>query len=326
MQWGWFRMLCAPVSEPLISHPALFQSSLILGQLGVGLFFVISGYVIPGAVLRGRRGKFLLMRLIRLWPTYVVGFGLGALILYLLSGGAPAFTLADVLGHLALGIRDLIGGANIDGIVWTLEIEMKFYLVCALFMPRSVGALVYYVCIVAFGALALTQVVTWGTGDAAFGTFKRTDSLMQFLNVLILMQIGTLAYLYERGLVSARIFCGILAFIVICFVLATRPGAWAVGSTLQVKALYLLAAGLFLASYRARVRWLAVLHWLGEISYSLYVLHAILGYATVYLLVQKGVPVWLAALAAMGTVIFAADLSMRLVERASLRLIARLKQ
>lgn len=33
--------------------------------------------------------------------------------------------------HYIPGIRDVMWSRGIDGIVWTLEIEMKFYLVCS---------------------------------------------------------------------------------------------------------------------------------------------------------------------------------------------------
>ena len=114
-------------SAPLIGAPALFQTSLILGQFGVGLFFVISGYVIPGAVLRAGtglrgRGGFLLSRVLRLWPTYALCFGIGAALLSALAGGAPNFGWADVLGHLALGLRAVRLGEELLDVIGIAEV------------------------------------------------------------------------------------------------------------------------------------------------------------------------------------------------------------
>src|SRR5262249_27311724 len=41
----------------------------------------------------------------------------------------------QVLIHFVPGLRDLMWSTSIDGIVWTLEIELKFYLVAAFIAP-----------------------------------------------------------------------------------------------------------------------------------------------------------------------------------------------
>ncbi len=47
-------------------------------------------------------------------------------------GSHPPFNIQEALIHAVPGIRDVIGSRNIDGIIWTLEIEVKFYVLCAL--------------------------------------------------------------------------------------------------------------------------------------------------------------------------------------------------
>jgi peptidoglycan/LPS O-acetylase OafA/YrhL len=40
-------------------------------------------------------------------------------------------------------VRDVAGWPSLDGIVWTLEIEVKFYLLCALLAPALRRGLVF---------------------------------------------------------------------------------------------------------------------------------------------------------------------------------------
>ena len=318
-----------PVTEPRVTSELLFSTSLVLGQFGVGLFFVISGYVIPAALLRMQAGQagqtaFLFARLIRLWPTYAVSFLIGVAILLSLQEGGPSFGIGDVLGHLALGFRDLIGTLNIDGVIWTLEIEVKFYIVTALFLPFCRDNLLRYILILSLVSLAITYAVTWlSLSSAAW-----LDSLMQFLNVMILMQIGTLAWLYEKKRLQLREYGIGLVIVGSCFALATRPGEWAVGSTAQVKAIYLFAATFFLAVYagtKAPPQKIAVpMAWLGSISYPLYAIHAIAGYAITLHLVSLSLPMILAASIALLIVVCAAWMIHLYVEAPSQRLSARI--
>ena len=113
-----------PVAFPLFSLPSF----------GVGLFFIISGFVIPFSLQKMDWLGFSINRLFRIVPTYVVGFSLTLLALFLgtryFSTPWP-FSLPEMLIHYVPGLRDVLGSSHIDFIVWTLEIEMKFYFLCA---------------------------------------------------------------------------------------------------------------------------------------------------------------------------------------------------
>jgi peptidoglycan/LPS O-acetylase OafA/YrhL len=106
------------------------------GKHGVEIFFVISGYLITGSLLRhGDAGRFLVDRAIRIYPVFmtiqVIVFALGPVIHYKwLSGiGALDWLIAFVENGLLLpGIFDLpLAQLN----AWSLSYEAGFYLVCA---------------------------------------------------------------------------------------------------------------------------------------------------------------------------------------------------
>lgn len=114
------------------------------GAFGVALFFLISGFVIPFTLFKSGSLEFMLNRMIRIYPVYASGFSitlLGILIGSHYYGRAWPFPPNFIYRHIP-GLRDILWSPNIDGIIWTLEIEMKFYVICAmcsaLFRRRSI--------------------------------------------------------------------------------------------------------------------------------------------------------------------------------------------
>ena len=107
---------------------------LALGNVGVFSFFALSGFVIAEACDRfyaGKPHRFLVNRLLRIYPTYWVT-GLVALAIYL------------ALGHAELHLDALSVAANLSilynppgtffwiSLIWAVGIELRFYFVAAL--------------------------------------------------------------------------------------------------------------------------------------------------------------------------------------------------
>jgi peptidoglycan/LPS O-acetylase OafA/YrhL len=110
------------------------------GDRGVLLFFVISGFILARPFLRQHRfqgkpvnvGHYYLRRVTRLEPPYIV-----ALLLYTAAFVAYGAPLAILLPHLAASVFYLHGliyraMSPIDFVVWSLEIEIQFYLLAPL--------------------------------------------------------------------------------------------------------------------------------------------------------------------------------------------------
>ena len=115
------------------------------GYLGVEIFFVISGFIIPYALWRSsyrlcNYGTFVLKRVVRLDPPYlaVVAFliPLGYFSAHAPGYNGPPFhvTISQVLLHLAY-LNVFFGNNWLSGVFWTLAIEFQYYPFVGLLFP-----------------------------------------------------------------------------------------------------------------------------------------------------------------------------------------------
>lgn len=101
------------------------------GVFGVDLFFVISGFVILMTAWQRPINDFVASRIARLYPAYWVCVVVTALVLFL--DGARWFRASDVLINLTM-LQEAFGVQHIDGVYWTLWVEMRFYALMAVFI------------------------------------------------------------------------------------------------------------------------------------------------------------------------------------------------
>ncbi|WP_286778862.1 MULTISPECIES: acyltransferase family protein [Sphingobacterium] len=103
------------------------------GYLGVDLFFIISGFVIAFSIKHLSLRKFCYSRFKRLYPMYWICLMLTFIVSYF--WGAPRYhvTFTQLLANLTM-VQKLWGQGDIDGAYWSLYVELKFYLIIALFL------------------------------------------------------------------------------------------------------------------------------------------------------------------------------------------------
>ena len=109
------------------------------GHFGVALFFLVSGFVIPFSVATQSQGAFATSRIFRIWPTYVTGLVITILCIKFNSEHASVafpYTTIEILKHILIVPRWPTLTRPIDGIIWTLEVEVFFYAFCLLMMQR----------------------------------------------------------------------------------------------------------------------------------------------------------------------------------------------
>ena len=113
------------------------------GWMGVWLFFVISGFVVTGSALEGARevapgrrfGAFMSRRARRIIPVYYAYVLVGAVVVVLSGNRLDPVAFTSLLGFfsntaMAVGRGEFVGWPV--GHLWTISIEMQFYLVFGL--------------------------------------------------------------------------------------------------------------------------------------------------------------------------------------------------
>lgn len=242
-----------------ISHESVWWKMGTHGWLGVEIFFVISGFIIPYALHRsGFRWsdypRFLFKRVVRLDPPYLAAIAV-AIVMGMLATGAPDYrgapfhcSVPQVLLHFAF-LNTFFGYEWVNGAFWSLAIEFQYYLAVGLLFPwvahRSSWVRIGLFTVLACLALALPEsrfVFHW----------------------LFLFILGMLVFQWHAGLWTPRT-------LALGLVLGTVGVAfthdWMIAAVC-------LATALVIAFARMSSR---ILLFFGSISYSLYLLHGPVG-------------------------------------------------
>jgi peptidoglycan/LPS O-acetylase OafA/YrhL len=128
--------------------------SFYYGQFGVQIFFVISGIVIPLSLLKSdysilKFPKFFLKRIIRIEPPYIVAVILAILIL-IFRGDMSKINLTEISLHIGYLIPFFLPKYNwLNNVFWTLGIEFQYYIIISLLILLLLknlffGRLIFY--------------------------------------------------------------------------------------------------------------------------------------------------------------------------------------
>lgn len=132
------------------------------GYLGVDVFFVISGFIIPWSLHQAGHKLtqipiFLFRRFVRLYPSYVAACVLLIFLWYTSSmipwfhGGSPHFTFKQLIAHATLTC-DFAKQVWLIPVCWTLPVEAQYYCLIGFTFPLLVSKHV---------ALRYITVVLW---------------------------------------------------------------------------------------------------------------------------------------------------------------------
>lgn len=294
------------------------------GQTGVAFFFMITGFLFFSKILDGRSKEIDWLRLyvsrfLRLMPLYAVAVGALFLIVFFLSDAMlhePAGVLAsEILRWMTFTVR---GGPDINGVertslivagvIWSLPYEWCFYMllpIFALINQVRVGRIYIVVSslILIFIFKNHTYIYHW----------------LSFVGGIAAAYVVRIAYL--RQLLHKTVF-SMAAILLILATVAFFPSTYDWAPIAMLSAVFVVIAagnGIFglLTNTVSRA--------LGELAYSIYLLHGIIlfllfryviGFEKSKLL--QPIDYWLVIIAVSPILIFVSCLSYRKIERPAL--------
>jgi peptidoglycan/LPS O-acetylase OafA/YrhL len=262
------------------------------GYLGVELFFMISGYVIPWSIRNRGVADFAVSRAIRLYPTYWLCVALLATLPPLLGDWRFHLPLRDTLVNLTM-MAELFGSPYLDGVFWTLVTELQFYVLVA-----------FVVGVFGFHRLP-TALIIWlvvGAGVSAFAKATGTRPFYPGGSFVAYFCFGAACYFLQHvGERSARIYALLGLSLPLILAHSTHKAGAAVEmfktpiSLLVVIPVVLGSAAAIFFSRRISERLnsanagvIAAVTFLGGLTYPLYLLHENIGYAVLNTMFSAG--------------------------------------
>jgi peptidoglycan/LPS O-acetylase OafA/YrhL len=227
------------------------------GFLGVEIFFIISGFVVPYSMLSNsyqfsNLGKFLYRRSARVEIPYLVSIALVLMLNYLASlfsnfnGLAFAFDAKEFFANIFY-LSDFLNTSWYQPLYYTLKIEFQFYIFIGLFLTLILSKNKYIQLIAIITMIGLS--------------FLNVIELFKYLN---LFTIGILTFLYKTEKINLKYYL-VYVFIILGFLFFQFKMEIVLVSLFSV--LYIL-----LMNTENKV-----LDFLGKISFSLYLIHIPIG-------------------------------------------------
>lgn len=263
------RVLAQVIQDDTVHASARWLAKVTLpfvygGACGVVVFFLVSGYVIAYVLQSEKAGEFLIKRFFRIYPLYVSAVLVWAVYRHFSLGAV--IEPATVLLQMSL-LGDFSGTAlALDGVEWTLRIEVMFYLFMAAF--RGMGLLTQtrrYL----FAVVLALMLLLIGLSPP----FPQTnDFRFAYLTLYApFLFVGVAFFLAEIGRISKPVLCLMIG--------ATLLQHWMLIAKYQPKWLTshfaLLACTVFALAWlaRSKLKWSAAGVLLSNLTYSVYLFH-----------------------------------------------------
>lgn len=294
------------------------------GGLGVSLFFIVSGFVILRTLDRTPPIPFMIQRFFRIVPVcfFCVALVAGITYIYCANRGLTQPNSVTSIVTSAFAANYFNGAFSTVPVLWTLEVEMIFYVVMAL----SVAAFrrLEYKELILISLLCLLFVAMFessgGAGNNRSEIFRHFSSISVHISYMMIGALIYRAYESEFGCRSIAMVVVASVIYVCCFLVYGKATDYInIGSNIQsaMAALVIFFLGLFIGM---QGKLFAPLRWIASISYPLYLLHIPLAWMMLYVCASIGFGMTTSSIIAILIVVFLAWVTHKAVELPSVAL------
>jgi peptidoglycan/LPS O-acetylase OafA/YrhL len=264
-----YDSLYGHTSSPFLSVP--------WGHYGVNIFFMISGFVIFMSLNATKSSAdFVVSRLTRLFPIYWAAIIFTTIFVGLIGLPNREIPLLSTMGNLGM-VHNLFGIPHVDGVYWTLEVELLFY--CWALIAFSTGSLSKTHLL--FALFFLARLVSFWMERYFQAELPILLSRLLILKYIPWFGAGIMIFRLVTGSATRLRDIVLLCSAIVLMVIVEGYRLGAIMATTSI-VLYGAAAGKLSLNHRSLV-------WLGAISYPLYLVHQNVGYALILKLETVGV-------------------------------------
>lgn len=187
------------------------------GWVGVGIFFIISGYCMGMSTERDFSGgmtlsnytRYSFKRMLRIVPPYYISIAIWVLIIDVYHVAPKATAFRDIITHVTFS-HNLFQDTffSISGVFWSIGVEMQFYLLLPFIILLCRGTISFLMVLLVCLSVSIATyysnvgiVYKWGLLNYlvlfvyGWGIYKYKSSLLYFINKTKAIYIATPAFL-----------------------------------------------------------------------------------------------------------------------------------
>jgi exopolysaccharide production protein ExoZ len=285
------------------------------GQLGVILFFLISGYIISHMAAKESRLEFLIKRVFRIFPPLVVCTAIAFVLVRISSH----FRLAEIYSTTAYDVTDFVKSAimlswiipspHALSVAWSLMPELIFYAFVLILIPIIRSSPAKSTCLMLVAYAFLTFPASQNNFLSYFGYFT------VYIPIFI---VGRVLYLERSRQITARQCIAFLLISAALFVSVYQnrfPDELFKPNNARIWN-YPVAIAIFYGLMVSEIRWCPrTISFLADISYSLYLVHLPVGIFILNALADFTIPFAMKCCVAIGVSVVTAATINRTIER-----------
>lgn len=250
------------------------QFNFNIGNMGVELFFIISGFVIFMSLSKIKQGsEFIISRFCRLYPTYWASLSLTFLLITIYYHYTiidyPKLLFTDYLINLSM-FQFFFSVPNVDESYWTLTIELLFYLLMFILFKFKLLARIQWIGLALCVLLVILAQFFWNTP---------VQWLFKWIPLCTYFPLFLAGILFYKLSSTEKKHAFTYLSIVLCFVFQALLFKTSGRAIFFSASAYVMMLGIFMLLFMGvsskRFQFIAIrpLLFVGKISFALYLIH-----------------------------------------------------